>query len=247
MVSMTQTAPRFPPAWQEAPERIAPSGGEVVLVAAHLDVDPARLSALRATFSPREEERFQSFATDALRSRWGAARGTLREVLGRALGCPPAAVQFGYGSHGKPYVRGAPIRFNISHSGALAVIGLALFEIGVDVELPRRRRSDAIARRFYAPGEVEWLFSCADPDRRADAFFRLWTCKEAFLKVTGEGLSRSTRSYEIALDPPRLIRATGIADAARRYSVHPLDVGDPYRAAVVAEQPHPVLLCYRWS
>ncbi|MGZ6125109.1 MAG: 4'-phosphopantetheinyl transferase family protein [Myxococcales bacterium] len=219
----------------------------MVLVGAHLDVGPGRLSALRASFAPREEERFRSFATDALRSRWGAARGILREVLGRTLGCRPSEVRFGYGTHGKPYVAGAPIRFNISHSGALAVIAVAGVEVGVDVELPRRRRSDAIARRFYAPGEIERLFAEGDPDRRADAFFRLWTCKEAFLKVTGEGLSRSTRSYEIALDPPRLLWATGVAEAAQRYSVHPLDVGDPYRAALVVDQPHSVLLHYRWS
>jgi 4'-phosphopantetheinyl transferase len=239
--------PRLPALWGAAPERIAPGAGEVVLVATNLDVDPGRLAALRATFSPREEDRFQSFATDALRSRWGAGRGTLREVLGRALRCAPQEVQFRYGPHGKPQAAGSPLRFNISHSGALAVIALALgAEVGVDVELPRVRRSDAIARRFYAPAEIERLFAEPDQGRRADAFFRLWTCKEAFLKATGEGLSRSTRSYEIALQPPRLVWATGIPDAGR-YSVHPLDVGDPYRGALVAEMPRAALRHYRWG
>jgi 4'-phosphopantetheinyl transferase len=218
----------------------------VVLVGAHLEVDPHRLQALRATFSQREEERFRSFATDALRSRWGAARGTLREVLGRTLGCGPAEVEFGYGPHGKPRLAGSEVRFNISHSGALAVIALARVEVGVDAELPRARRSDAIARRFYAPGEIERLFAEEEAARRADAFFRLWTCKEAFLKVTGEGLSRSTRSYEISLSPPRLLWAAKIAEAAERYSVHPLDVGDPYRAALVVEAPEASLRFYRW-
>jgi hypothetical protein len=40
---MTQSLPRFPAVWQPAPERIAPSQQEVVLVAAPLDVDPQRL------------------------------------------------------------------------------------------------------------------------------------------------------------------------------------------------------------
>jgi 4'-phosphopantetheinyl transferase len=243
---MTHPPPRFPALWQPQPERIAPDPGEVVLVGVQLTVDPHRLDRLRATFSPREEERFRSFATDALRSRWGAARGTLREVLGRALGCAPGEVEFRYGPHGKPRLAGSELRFNISHSGALAVIALGHVEVGVDAELPRARRSDDIARRFYAPGEVERLFAEEDPARRADSFFRLWTCKEAFLKVTGEGLSRSTRSYEIALSPPRLLWATKVPDAAQRYSVHPLDVGDPYRAALVVEGPAPRLRFHRW-
>ena len=230
-----------------APDRIFPGEGELVVIATSLDVRRDRLETMRKTFSPREEERLQSFATDSLRSLWGAARGTLREVLGRALACDPSEVQFRYGPHGKPFLPGSPLRFNISHSGALALIALSRAEVGADVELPRRRRSDAIARRFYAPGEIERLFAETDADRRADAFFRLWTCKEAFLKATGEGLSRSTRSYEIAFSPPRLLWATGIPDAARRYSVHPVDVGDPYRAAVVVEAPEIAPRTYRWS
>ena len=244
---MRPPAPRFPASWKQPPERIAPEPAEVLLFATHLDVTPRRLDELRATFSPGEEQRFQSFATDALRSRWGTGRGILREVLGRALGCAPREVRFRYGAHGKPDLAGSPLRFNISHSGALAVIALAQVEVGVDVELPRPRRSDAIARRFYTPGEIERLFAQSDPERRADAFFRLWTCKEAFLKATGEGLSRSTRSYEIAFSPPRLLWATVIPDASRRYSVHPVDVGDPYRAAVVVEASGVTPRTYRWS
>jgi 4'-phosphopantetheinyl transferase len=246
MHPMTPPTPRFPALWRPAPERIAPERGEVVLVATSVDVETHRLAAMRATFSAREQDRFQSFATEALRVRWGAARGTLREVLGRALGLAPAEIEFRFAAHGKPQLAGSPLRFNISHSGALAVIALAHVEVGVDVELPRARRSDAIGRRFYAPGEIERMFAEADPELRADVFFRLWTCKEAFLKATGEGLSRSTRSYEISLDPPRLLWATGIPDAARRYSVHPLDVGDPYRGALVAEEPLPSLRHYLW-
>jgi len=244
---MTPAPPIFPPLWRPAPEALAPGASEVVLVAASLDVDSRRLAVLRAHFSALEEDRFQSFSTDALRSRWGAARGTLREVLGRALACAPAEVRFRYAAHGKPQLAGSALRFNISHSGALAVIALARFEVGVDVELPRKRRSDAIARRFYAPGEIERLFAQADDPLRADAFFRLWTCKEAFLKATGEGLSRSTRSYEISLHPPRLLWATGIADAATRYSVHPLDLGEPYRGALVAEAPSASVRHFLWG
>jgi hypothetical protein len=39
--------------------------------------------------------------------------------------------------------------------------------------------------------------------------------------------------------------ATRISDAAQRYSVHPLEIGDPYRAALVAEG-HVALRRHRW-
>ena len=127
------------------------------------------------------------------------------------------------------------------------MIALALdVEVGADVELPKaRRRTDDIARRFFAPGENARLFACLD--RKAE-FFRLWCCKEAFLKCTGEGLSRSTRSYEIELGPSdaRLLWANGIPDAATRFSVFPLDPGDGYRAAIVAEATSPSLRVVRF-
>jgi 4'-phosphopantetheinyl transferase len=223
---------------------VFPAPGEVLVITAELDVAPERLEQLRASLSSREQERYASFAHDQHRFRWGAARGTLREVLGRALGCTPGDVQFAYGNHGKPQVAGSPLRFNISHSGGLALVALGLCEVGVDVELPRPRRTDDIARRFYAPGENARLFEL-EGAQRVDAFFRLWTCKEAFLKVTGEGLSRSTRSFEIDLGPPaRLVWAKGVE--AGRYSVHPLEPAEPYRAALVAEAPQVSLRHLRW-
>jgi 4'-phosphopantetheinyl transferase len=206
-----------------------PAPGELVAVVANLDVSDERLEQMLATFTPRERARYESFSIPQLQRRWGAARGTLREVLGQAVGAAPADVDIRYGGHGKPYVEG--LRFNLSHSGAKALIALANCEVGADIELPKPgRRTVDIARRFFAPGENARL--------PGGDFYRLWTCKEAFLKVTGEGLSRSTRSYEIELledGGARLLWATGIPDAASRYSIYPLDPGDGYRAAVVAE------------
>src|SRR3954471_24732043 len=85
----------------EPPAVPLPQPGALFVFICEVEVPPARLAALRATFSPREELRFQSFATDELRGRWGASRGFLREVLGAALGVPPAEVAFSFGGHGK--------------------------------------------------------------------------------------------------------------------------------------------------
>jgi 4'-phosphopantetheinyl transferase len=212
-----------------------------------------RLAELTAGFTDRERERAAQFATDEWRERWSASRGTLREVLGRAVGIEPGAVRFRYGAHGKPELDptcaplASELRFNISHSGERALIALSRVEVGADVEHLKPRRTDDIARRFFVPGEQQRLFVFAGPEREA-AFFRLWTCKEAFLKATGEGLSRSTRSYEIevAQSGARLLWAKGLPEAAGRYSVFPLEPGKGYAAAIVAEAPGLALRRFRW-
>ena len=226
----------MPAEWPLPPESFAPAPGEVLILLASLEIPPERLASLRATFSPREQARADSFAHDHLRRHWSAARGMLREILGRATGLPPQQIDFTYGAHGKPALRQDPsLRFNVSHSGERALYAFSRTgEVGVDIELPRGRRTDDLARRFFAPGEQQRLFALEQP-ARADAFFRLWTCKEAFMKATGEGLSRSLRSYEIDPAQGRVLWATG--EDAARWSVHPLDPPGPYLAALIAEGP----------
>jgi 4'-phosphopantetheinyl transferase len=239
--------------WPAPPADPMPRPGEVIAVLADLAVTPNRLLQLTAGFGPRERQRAASFATEEWRDRWSAARGTLREVLGRALDVAPGAVALRYRPHGKPELDPAcaphagELRFNLSHSGGRALIALARVEVGADVEHLKKRRTDDIARRFFAAGEQQSLFALA-PAEREQAFFRLWTCKEAFLKVTGEGLSRSTRSYEIEVGPAgaRLLWATGLPDAAGRFSVFPLDPGNGYAAALFAEAQGLTLRRFRW-
>ena len=61
-----------------------------MVVLARLDVSDERRAGLLETFAPRELERYKSFRHDEHRFRWGTARGTLREVLGSALGVAAA-------------------------------------------------------------------------------------------------------------------------------------------------------------
>jgi 4'-phosphopantetheinyl transferase len=239
--------------WATAPARPVPRAGEVFALLVDLRVGPERLHELTSALNGRERERAASFAMDEWRERWSAARGTLREVLARALAIPPAEVRFRYGAHGKPELDpdcaavAGELCFNISHSGDRALIALARVEVGADVEHVKKRRTDEIARRFFAPGEQQRLFALAPPEREAE-FFRLWTCKEAFLKVTGEGLSRSTRSYEIELrhSGAHLVWASALPDAASRFSVFPLQPGNGYAGAVIAEGQRLALRQFRW-
>jgi 4'-phosphopantetheinyl transferase len=164
------------------------------------------------------------------------SRAALRLLLGRYLDLDPAELRFAARATGKPRLDpGSPLRFNLSHSGALALIAVARdAELGVDVEQvkPRADRAD-VGRRVFTEAERE---AAAAGD---DAFFRHWVAKEAFVKATGRGVT-SLRSFEVLLDAPggaRLVHVGGDPEEAARWTLAPLDLEPGYTGAVVVEGP----------
>jgi 4'-phosphopantetheinyl transferase len=148
-------------------------------------------------------------------------------VLATYTGTPAHALRFERARHGKPYLVGHSIRFNLSHSGDLALIAVARDrEVGVDVEAIRPERDVVgIARHFFAPGESEAL-SAEPPRRRAAAFYRCWTRKEAYMKACGLGLALRPDSFDVSLVPPG-------------WHFVDLAVGDGYAAALVTSGTEP--------
>lgn len=126
-----------------------------------------------------------------------ATRAALRCLIGRHLCVEPSEVVLdracrhcGDVRHGKPAVLGsnAP-RFNVSHSGDLGLVGIAMnVEIGIDIECARDRiEGDGLRRRVLSEREIERVRQL-DPERRW-AFLRLWAAKEAVAKADGRGLT----------------------------------------------------------
>lgn len=82
------------------------------------------------------------------------------------------------------------LHFSISNTAGLQVAALALFPVGVDVERTSRTVSfRRIAGKYFFPSEREWLFEAPEGSpAEAERFFRLWTAKEAVVKLDGMGL-----------------------------------------------------------
>lgn len=122
------------------------------------------------------------------RQRLCLRRGLRRIVVGRYLDLPPALLRFGRGPHGQPLLSG--LAFSSSCSGNWLLLALTQgAEVGVDVE--------AVAGLALTPDMVS---SCCSPSEqaqlaalpataRAQGFLRLWTAKEALLKLRGMGFS----------------------------------------------------------
>jgi 4'-phosphopantetheinyl transferase len=125
------------------------------------------------------------FADDRRRSI--IARAATRRLLGRYLDTDPRALVIGEEEHGKPVLLQREMELNASHSGDLVALAFAKeTAVGIDVER-RRRLHDvpALARRYFSDDELTIVRSASDPD---DAFFAIWTAKEAIVKASGKGI-----------------------------------------------------------
>jgi 4'-phosphopantetheinyl transferase len=166
-----------------------------------------------ASLSPDERARAARLAAGDVRRRFVASRAALRDILAAYVGASPAGLRFRYGPHGKPAL--APplewLHFNLAHSQDLAVVAVARRPVGVDVERVRPLADGplALAARTFAPGEVAAL-RAAPQSQQLDEFFRYWTCKEAYVKARGAGLSLPFDQFTVELPPhaaPRLLVA----------------------------------------
>ena len=92
---------------------------------------------------------------------------------------------FCYGPHGKPVLRDYPhIHFNLSHCRDAVVCAISNKPVGIDVESVSHYK-ESVARYTMNQQEMEQILQAERPDV---VFTRLWTMKEAVLKLSGEGL-----------------------------------------------------------
>lgn len=169
--------------------------------------------------------------------RWTAARAALRRILGGYCGVAPETIRFAYGGQGKPSLAApAGPSFNLSHSGALALVAVAASEpLGVDVEhCEKRRPFERLTERFFAAGEAAQILALEGEERVA-AFYRGWTRKEAYVKAWGTGLTFSSRRFVVTLgenEAPHLVSTEMPGDDPTRWRWLDLVPAPGYRAAI---------------
>lgn len=223
--------------WQKAPAHLSLRQDEVHVWRAGLDASPRDFHIWRETLAPDELDRAERFHFPPHAARYIAARGILRDLLGRYLRVAPAALRFSYSPSGKPSLAGEGLFFNLSHSGGLALYAITRAgEVGVDVERIRPGfASSGIPEDFFAPREVAAL-RALPAGQQDEAFFRCWTLKEAFLKARGDGLSLDLKRFEVGFGPdaPAALRsfAADPRECDRWSLLDALAPGDGYAAAL---------------
>lgn len=94
--------------------------------------------------------------------------------------------EFAVGTNGKPYLPELEgVHFNISHCRDAVAVALSDMPIGCDVESIVEDLDEDVMRYCFSPDEIEGIQNATSPNLE---FTRLWTIKEAIVKLTGEGL-----------------------------------------------------------
>lgn len=152
--------------------------------------------ALLPKLALQRQQKALACRLDPARMRMTCAGWLLQNALEQA-GIAPDDQVFAFTDAGKPYLPHIPeLHFSLSHSGSWAACAVSDHPVGVDVELPRC--SMAVAKRHFHPEELRALENLSQPEQ-ADQLNRLWTGKEAFLKMLGCGITVPLDSFCIRL------------------------------------------------
>ena len=225
---------------------------EIHIWQASLAVTPSALQHFARTLSPDEQTRADRFRFPHDSHRFIASRGILRTLLGRYLQTPPEQLQFCYSASGKPALAthlANGLTFNLSHSEDLMLCAIAYSCcVGIDLEHLRPVNNlEDLTQRFFSPKEHAAIHTSPN-DLRLRSFFQHWTCKEALLKATGEGLM-SLSAIEISIDR-NIAQLVSWSNAAQPLNSWLLELFTPapnYIAAIASDARERSLVFRQWE
>lgn len=227
--------------WRAPPAELSLSTQALHVWRATLPASSEQLQSLPTCLDGDELARAARFTRPRDCQRYLAWHGSLRRILARYLSQAPDRLHYVFGPNGKPSLssqfEASGLRFNLAHSGDLALVAVALGrDVGVDIEQVRPLPdADSIAERHFSPSERRALAKLPAAERQA-AFFNIWTCKEALIKATGQGLASLLSGFSVPVLSGGASSPLAVdAGAGPQWAVRSLAPGAGYAAAVVAE------------
>ena len=97
-----------------------------------------------------------------------------------------------YGEKNKPFADNCYV--SISHCENMIAVCTSDKPVGIDIEKVNSDRNlDKIANRFYHGKELRYF----KENHTADAFYEIWTKKEAYSKISGEGVGEVFEGFDV--------------------------------------------------
>jgi 4'-phosphopantetheinyl transferase len=228
--------------WVQSPANLILLSNDVHVWRAALEQPAEQVQKLVQILSEDERLRAERFYFERDRKRFIVGRGLLRIILSRYTKLAAHQLRFSYGKRGKPALVTTGIcsnlQFNLSHSEGLALYAITLDrQLGIDLEYIRPTTDvEQLSKRFFCPREYQVIRSLP-PKQQQEAFFHGWTCKEAYLKATGEGLTQ-LEQVEVSLaigEPAKLLSIAEDSQATTNWSLVTLFPGPGYMGALAVE------------
>lgn len=155
-----------------------------------------RFAELIVTLPPERRAKTERYRNQEDQLRSLAAGLLLRRAFGER------AAEIRRTDAGKPFLINGPF-FNLSHSGNRVVIAVDPFQsVGCDIQQREKISPSGIAKQLFHPNECALLQNAPSEEERQRLFYRLWTLKESYLKMTGSGFSLSPKRFWIDPTPP---------------------------------------------
>ena len=119
------------------------------------------------------------------------------QLASQDLHMPKESITVKKGLHGKPYFDGySEWQFNISHTSGMIAIAVSDKPVGIDIE-KIQKQDLRIAERYFTDAECNYINEADSDDDKNKRLLEVWTKKEAYLKFTGEGMSRPISSFSV--------------------------------------------------
>lgn len=165
------------------------------------------LSHYLGFLSSAEKLRYDQYHPKAARL-FLISRVLTKSVLADKLGISPHEVNIQLRSNGKPFVQGSKaVYFNLTHSADVIILAVTEEgEIGVDIEEVDHEFEWMRVDSVLDLSEIEWIKEneLTDPFSVYQRFFQIWTLKEAYIKCTGEGMSRHLKKLNFHVLPEHI-------------------------------------------
>ncbi|QJD81943.1 4'-phosphopantetheinyl transferase family protein [Cohnella herbarum] len=149
---------------------------------------------------------YRSYRVDFKKMEFMTGRILMKTLLAERCSLPsPRRIRLRKNQYGKPLLDHARMKgeypdnpgFNLSHTTLLVACAIVdSGEVGIDAEDIGRDNS-CLMNRVFTEREIGYVESRGSAQEKREAFYEVWTRKEAYVKATGLGLSIPLRSFEV--------------------------------------------------
>jgi 4'-phosphopantetheinyl transferase len=150
--------------------------------------------------SDYEKARADRFKLESVHNCYVCVHALLRIELSKLTGTKPESIKIEISKSGKPFTSEINIPFSLSRTNSLFafVIGRENQFLGIDIERIKYEIDYiSISRNYYSIKEQHFVLFFKENSDKTNAFFEIWTRKEALLKALGIGINTELRKVQV--------------------------------------------------